>query len=134
MTNNSITSQRNHNKNTINNATNGANNVVSQSEQNQPIPYSGTNNEVVVAVNQPNNTIIATRCEDLVCLQIHTSNIKTTLSQNNVKTTANTPPFFTRRSQGMLIRKYAGGQLPRMATNIKVQGQRPYPVSKDGND
>lgn len=81
MTNNSITSQRNHNKNTINNATNGANNVVSQSEQNQPIPSTGKNNEVVMAVSQPNIEVIATRGEYVVCSQIQTSNIETTLPQ-----------------------------------------------------
>jgi len=67
MTNNLETSKRNHNNNTNNIATNGVNNVVSQSEQNQPIPSTGKNNEVVMAVSQPNIEVIATRGEYVVC-------------------------------------------------------------------
>lgn len=99
MTNSRI-SQRNYNNNK-NNATNIANNIVSQSEQSKPIPSTANNAEVVMAITKPNNDIIATVGKDVMCSQIQTFVVETTLPQTNVITNTNIPPFSTTRPWGI---------------------------------
>ena len=95
-------SQRNHhNNNNNNNTTTKSSKNNNNHVQNQPIPSTGINNEVILVVSQPNNDAIGTMGEEVMRPQVQTFVVETTLHQSNIITTTNTPPFSTTRSWGM---------------------------------
>ena len=87
---------KNHNNNNNNNknnsnATNSSNNN-NNNEKIQPVPYTGINSEVVMAMSQPNNDVICAIGQNMMCSQVYTSAVETTLPQRNMIKNTNTPP------------------------------------------
>ena len=119
MTNNSGNSERSYNNNN-NNATNSCNKN-NNNEQSQPIPSTMINNEVVMAISQPNNDVICTISKDVMRSQVQTSTVETTLPQSNLIANTNIPPFLTTRPWGM----------PQFSTDMNIpQLSMPMPQSQ----
>jgi len=80
MTNNS---QRKHsnNNNSNNNVANTSTNISGNNEQNQTNLPSTMNNEMVVGISHANNDPINVSGEDMICSQVQTSTVETSLSQ-----------------------------------------------------
>ena len=95
-------SQRNHsNNNNNNNVADTSTNNNGSNEKNQTNPSSEVNNEMVMGASQPNNEPINVSGEDTMRSQVQTTNVETSLPQNNLVSTTNTPLFSTTRPWGM---------------------------------
>ncbi|KAG4983117.1 hypothetical protein JHK87_027866 [Glycine soja] len=102
-------SQRNcsNNNNNNNNVANTSTNNNDNNEQNQAKPSSRVNNEMVMGVSQPNNEPINVSDEDAMHSQVQKIIVETSLPQNNVVSTTNTPPFSTTRPRHQRIKRDA---------------------------
>ena len=78
-----INSQRNrsNNNNNNNNIANISTNNSDNNEQNQTNLPSTMNNEMVVGISHANNDPINVSGEDMICSQVQTSTVETSLSQ-----------------------------------------------------